>query len=177
MRSLRLVLLVCIVGCSPPVRLVEDDAALANLRNQAGAVERAMVQEEHERMADLTHPALIEQFGGHAAYVRKLEDVAAELRQQGLRFRTFRFGTPSQLIQSGDTLYALFPYTLELTVPDGRSGSQPSYLVCVSADRGGTWWFVDGSGVKGDRGKLERLLPGFPTELALPEPQPLVVRE
>jgi hypothetical protein len=177
MRSLWLLLLVWVVGCSSPARPVEDAAALANLRDQAAAVGRAMVQEDHQRMVDLTHPALIEQFGGRAASVRKLQDIAAELRQQGLRFEGFQFGTPSQLVDSGGTLYAVFPYTLELTLPDGRAAGQPSYLVCASTDRGSTWRFLDGSGIKGERSRLERLLPGFPAELALPDPQPPAVRK
>jgi hypothetical protein len=134
-----------------------------------------MLREDHQQMADLTHPSLISHYGGRAGYIKMLEAIAAELRGQGLKFHAFRFGTPSPMFEAAGEVYAIYPYTLELTGPNGEPASQPSYLVCTSNDRGATWKFLDGAGVGADRGKLQRFLPGFPAELALPEPGPLVV--
>jgi hypothetical protein len=169
------VLLGSVIGCSPPARLFDGREAVANLRAQATAVEHAMIHEDHQRMADLTHPTLISHCGGRTGYVRMLEKTAADLRGQGLKFHVFRFGTPSQMFESAGEVYAIYPYTLELTGPDGEPAGQPSYLVCTSNDGGATWKFLDGAGVGSDRGKLLRFLPRFPAELTLPEPRPLVV--
>src|SRR5207248_6391443 len=149
----------------------ERSAAVANLVAQAPLVERAMIQEDHQQMAALTHPALIELAGGREGYLRQLAEAAADLRRQGLKFHAIRFGTPSPVVESAGELYAVYPYVLELTGPNGEPASQPGYLVCVSGDAGGTWVFLDGAGVGSDRGRLTRLLPRFPAELALPEPQ------
>jgi hypothetical protein len=175
MRYLGLLLPVLLTGCPAPVRPVHDPKAVANLQAQAAEVERAMLREDHGRMADLSHPALVSYCGGRAGYIRKLQEEAGDLRGQGLRFHAFRFGEPSRLFESGGELYAVYPYALELTGPDGGRASQPSYFVGVSADRGATWRFLDGAGAGSDRGKLRRWLPRFPDELPLPEPQPLLV--
>jgi hypothetical protein len=174
MRSLWL-LPALVIGCSPPARPFESSEAVANLRAQAAAVERAMLREDHQQMADLTHPALVSRCGGRAEYVKFLETTAADLRAQGLKFHAFRFGTPSPMFEAAGLVYAVYPYTLELTGANGEDAGQPSYLVCTSNDSGVTWKFLDGAGVGSDRGKLTRLLPGFPAELTLPEPGGLVV--
>ena len=72
-------------------------------------------------------------------------------------------------------MYALYPYALELTGPDGKPASQPSYLICASGDGGATWKFLGGAGVRSDGSKPHRVLPHFPAELALPEPGPLIL--
>jgi hypothetical protein len=175
MRSLWPLLLSSVIGCSSSARPFDGSEAAANLRAQAAHVEHAMIQEDHQQMTDLTHVSLVSHFGGRTGYVRWLEATAADLRRQGLKFRGFRFGSPSRMFESAGDLYAIYPYSLELTGPNGEPASQPSYLVCTSPDGGATWKFLDGAGVGSDRGKLTRFLPGFPAELILPEPGPLVV--
>jgi len=162
-------------GCSSPARPFEGNEAVENLKAQAANVEHAMINADHQQMADRTHPVLIDHFGGRAGYIRELEQAAADLRRQELKFHAFSFGAISQVFESAGELYAIYPYSLELTGPNGEPASQLSYLVCTSSDRGVSWTFLDGAGVGSDRRKLTRFLPEFPAELALPEPQPLVV--
>ena len=172
-RVLAVALLAC--ACSTRTPPLQDPEAAANLKAQAAEVGRAMVQEDHGAMAQLSHPALVDHFGGRAGYIKKIEDMAADLRRQGLKFHAFRFGTPSKMIESSGDLYAILPCSLELTVPNGEPASQLGYWICTSRHRGANWKFLDGAGVGGDRRKLTRLLPRFPEDLPLPESQPLVV--
>ena len=175
MRFFWLLLLGPVFGCSSSARPFEGNEAVENLKAQAAKVEHAMINEDHQQMADLTHPILVDHFGGRAGYIRELEKTAADLRRQGLRFHAFSFGSISEIFESAGELYAIYAYTLELTGPKAEPASQPSYLVCTSSDGGAGWKFLDGAGVGTDRRKLTRLLPGFPTELALPDLRPLVV--
>jgi hypothetical protein len=175
MRYFWFVLLASAVGCSSSARPFEGEEAVENLKAQAAKVQHAMITEDHQQMADLTHPVLVDHLGGRAGYLRELERTAADLRRQGLKFHAFDFGNLAQVFESGGELYAIYPYTLELTGPKGEPASKPSYLVCTSSDGGAGWKFLDGAGVGSDRRKLTRLLPGFPPELALPDPQSLVV--
>lgn len=175
MRYRILVLALLLFGCSRQSRTIEDPKALANLKSQAAQVGRAMLEEDHARMADLTHPVLINHFGSRQAYIKKLEEIANELRQQGLRFQAFEFGTPSALQESGGVIYAIYPCSLQLTGPNGEPARQPSYMICTSSDGGTNWKFLDGSGVKGDRDKLRQWLPDFPDDLSLPETQSLEI--
>ena len=175
MRYFWFLLLAPAFGCSSSARPFEGNEAVENLKAQAAKVEHAMINADHQQMADLTHPILIDHFGGRAGYIRELDQAAADLRRQGLKFHAFSFGAISQVFESAGELYAIYPYALELTGPKGERASQLSYLVCTSSDRGLTWKFLDGAGVGSDRRKLTRFLPEFPAELALPDPKPLVV--
>jgi hypothetical protein len=175
MRSLMLLLGLLPLGCAERSRTIEDPKALANLKSQAAELGRAMLEEDHSRMADLTHPILISYYGSREAYIKKLEEIANDLRSQGLKFRSFEFGTPSALHESGGILYAIYPYSLRLTGPHGEQARQPTYAICTSSDGGANWKFLDGAGVKEDRAKLKKLLPGFPDDLALPQTKPLEI--
>jgi hypothetical protein len=175
MRFFWLAMPILVFGCTPSSQPFKSNAAVTNLKAQAVEVERAMINEDHDRMANLTHPALVNYIGGRAKMILKLEEAATDMRQQGIKVRAFVFGEPSELLKADGEIYAIYPYTLELTTSRGETAHQPSYLVCNSKDDGVTWWFLDGEGVKSDRGRLKRFLPQFPAELALPESRPLIV--
>jgi hypothetical protein len=125
-------------------------------------------------MAELTHPTLVEKFGGLDQYERKLETIAGEMKGQGFGLKNFTIGEPSKLVEASGGVYAVVPFNLELTGPGGASGRKPSYLIGVSADGGANWKFIDGAGVGADRSKVRMILPNFPEELELPAKQPAV---
>jgi hypothetical protein len=174
--------LLLVVGCTAkPLGTSEsangplyEQQALKNLRSQAEEVGRAAVDEDHAKMAELTHPALVEKFGGRAAYVKKLTSIAAEMKGKGFGLKKYTTGQPSKLVQASGDVYAVVPFEVELTGPGGATGRQPSYLIAVSRDGGGKWNFIDGAGVAGDRSKVKGLLPRFPDDLRLPAGQPPV---
>ena len=81
MRYLWPVLLSILIGCTSSAPAPAGRAAAANLRAHATAVEQAMIHENHQQMADLTHPALVNYFGGRDGYIKELERTAADLRR------------------------------------------------------------------------------------------------
>jgi hypothetical protein len=182
MQYLTWLFLLLVVGCaSKPqanatsaVDLPDRQQALNNLKSQAEEVGRAAVNEDHARMSELTHPVLVDKFGGRAAFVKKLESIAAEMKGQGFRLKKFTIGEPSQMFQAVGEMYAIVPLEVALSGPRGATGKQPSYLIAVSPDRGASWKFIDGAGFRGDRSKLKELLPSFPEQLQLPAAQPPV---
>jgi hypothetical protein len=99
--------LLLIVGCASRPQDKEAGAnaspdyqqALKNLKEQAEELGRSAVQEDHAKMAELTHRALIEKFGGRAAYAKKLVSIAAEIKGHGFRLKKFTIGEPSPLVQ------------------------------------------------------------------------------
>jgi hypothetical protein len=170
MRSSPCLCLLLIVGCTRPQSLDPQQAQKA-LKAQAEEVGRAAVEEDHPKMAELTLPALVDKFGGPAAYVRQLESMAAEMKGQGCRLTKYRIGDPSPLVEASGAVYAVIPMVLELSGPGGAAGRAPSYLIAVSQDGGASWKFVDGAGAGNDRGKVKALLPDFPEQLQLPTAQ------
>jgi hypothetical protein len=148
-RIIPVVLLLGLAGCSS--QPLDKEQALKNLKSQAEEVRQAMLEEDHQKMADLTHPTLVEKMGGKARFVQRLESMAGEMKGQGIRLKDMTFSKPSDLVESSGDVYAVVPYKMEIA---GLEGAHPSYLIGVSTDRGGTWKFIDGAGVGGDRGKL-----------------------
>ena len=126
------------------------------------------------RSAELTLPAFVKKFGGGTTYIQKLASIAAEMKGKGFRPKQFSIGKPSHLVEAVGGVYAVVPGELELSGPEGATGKQAAYMVAVSQDEGITWKFIDGAGTGGNRGKLKSLLPNFPDELGLPNPQPAV---
>ena len=169
-----------VVGCTPKPQAepagggptLDREQAVKALKAQAREVGKAAVDADHDAMAKLTHPALVDKFGGREAYIKKLDSVASEMKSQGFRLKTFTVGEPSELVRAGGRTYAVVPTEVRLAGPGGAEGRQPSYLVAASSDGGAHWQFVDGSGVGGDRGKLKSLFPEFPDRLQLPAPEP-----
>lgn len=178
MRSSTWWLLLLVVGCArgpaSGIGLADQRQARKNLKAQAEEVGRAAVEEHHARLADLTHPALVEKFGGRELYVKKLESIAAEAKRGGFRLAKVTVGEPSPLVEAAGSLYAVVPTEGELSGPGGDVGRQPSCLIAVSSDGGAGWKFIDGAGIGSHRGRLKKLLPDFPERLDLPAAQPPV---
>jgi hypothetical protein len=156
-----------VIGCSGSISEAE---ALTNLKRQAEELPQAVLTEDHQRMADLTHPVLLKYLGGRDKFIQKVKDTSQELRDHNFRFKAFRFEEPTSPVRSAGEFYAIYPYQLDMTTPDGDVMTQKTYLICVSGDGGRTWKFIDGYGIKGDRTKLKTVLPQFPDQLSLPDP-------
>jgi hypothetical protein len=163
------VLLVSAVGCSGPK--FDPVQARVRLMAQAEQVRSAVLQPDHELMADLTHPALIKGLGGRAKYVQKLNEVAAEIKGQGFQFTDVIFAEPTAIVEGKKAVHAIIPYSIAMSGPGGAKGEKPSYFIAASMDRGNNWTFLDGEGVAGDRAKLLQVIPDFPNEIALPAKQ------
>ena len=171
--------LLLIVGCASRPEgkkgvAPDEQQAVKNLKAQAAEVGRSAVEQDHAKMAELTHPFLIEKLGGRAAFVQKLESIAADMKGQGFGLKKFTMGEPSLLVPAAGQVYAVVPSEVELSGPGGAAGKQPSYLIAVSTDGGIQWKFIDGAGVGGDRRKLKSVLPDLPDQLVLPAAQPAV---
>jgi hypothetical protein len=146
-----------------PQNRPEQQQARENLISQSEAIGRAAVDEDHAKMAELTLPVLVEKFGGRAAYIKKLESIASEMKREGFRLKKWTLADPSALVQSVGDVYAVVPAAVELSGPGGAVGRNSSYLIAVSEDGGASWKFIDGAGIGADRNKLRKLVRTSPT--------------
>jgi hypothetical protein len=129
-----------------------------------------MVEDDHQKMVDLTHPKVVELEGGRDKMVRMLEFLSRDMK---LRWpsRVAVVDDPTGIAKAGGEWYGIVPFTLQMTGQEIR-GSLASVLIGVSSDGGRTWTFVD-AGQK-DLGQIRQLLPNFPAKLALPPQRPPV---
>jgi hypothetical protein len=153
-------------GCAP--RPINIEQARAKLKAAAEEVRAAFVREDYERMADLSHPALVKGLGGRGQLVARLTKEATEMKGKGLKFTEIVIAEPSEIVEGKKSIYAIVPETIKLSRPLGAKCTTHSALIAVSVDRGMTWTFVDSAGCGGDRSRVQSLLPDFPDRLPVP---------
>lgn len=152
---------------APP--LAEKDAEKV-LREQAQAICDATVKGEWEKMADLTHPRVVEGMGGREKFLANVARLPGELRASKLKFVDCQCGPPSDIVTHKGTMYAVVNAPQKFRTDDGKTFLGAGSLIGVSTDGGRLWKFVGGSGTKdADRNELKKVLPDLPDSLVLPK--------
>ena len=145
----------------------------SRLKKQAQELADAFVAGNFERMADLTHPALVEMIGGKDKMVEGLKQEMGGAGAEGFRVLPMPVGEPKRVVKSGDYLLAGVPVTMRVKMADGVFAQRISYLG-VSRDGGQTWTFVSGGTDKRMLKGLFPLIPAAIDELELPAEMPPV---
>jgi hypothetical protein len=169
LRTLACVVVVASFGCS--AKPLDREQAQKSLMAHAEQMREATLQEDHRRLADLTHPSVVKGTGGKEQFTQRLAEIAAEGKSKGFSLTDIAVSEPSDLVTARGALYALVPFTLQMTGPGGAKGVKPSFLIGTSTDGGISWKFIDGEGVAGNWAKIRQLLPDFPDQLILPQKQ------
>lgn len=169
-RYMQLILVIAAAGCSG--QHFDREQALEALQTQVREAAQAGIEENHERLADLTHPELIKRAGGRAELVKQLTSMAAEMKGQGFKMTGTKWGNLPAIAAGGRKVFGVVPYTLEMSGPGGITGTQETFMLGESSDGGKTWKFLDGAGSKGDRKMVKAIMPEFPDELQLPALKP-----
>lgn len=172
-----LLLVFVAVGCAlrpaePATGALTREQVEQNLATQAEEIGRAVLAEDHARMADLTHPELVKKLGGREKYVARLGGIAAEMKAAGFRFEALATARPSTLVQASGKWFGVVPSDIDMTGPGGARTKMKAYQVGESVDGGRTWRFIDANGVGGDRRKLNLILPDFPADVPVPANPP-----
>lgn len=112
------------------------------IQTQAQEFATAFAKSEFLKVAELTHPNVIEKSGGQD-YV--LEDLKAERTSssaQGLVYVEAEVEEPLKILKHGDEIQALVPVNYILQLADKEYKNQ-SYLLAVSRDEGISYSFVN----------------------------------
>ena len=155
---------------------VEDVSAQVDksrVKKQAQELADAFVAGNFEKMADLTHPALVELIGGKAKMVEGLKQEMSGAGAENFRVLSMPVGEPKRVVKSHDYLLAVVPVTMRLKMPEGVFAQRIAYLG-VSQDGGQTWTFVSGGADKQMLKVLFPLIPAAIDELELPAEMPPV---
>jgi hypothetical protein len=172
MKGTVIIFLACTFAAGCAAKPIDKQQALQNLKAQAEEAGAAMVNLDHQREADLTHPELVKAMGGRDEFIRRLASMASEASQKGFQVTRVTVSEPSVLVEAKKDCYSIVVTSLKLSGPGGAVGTKRSFLIGVSTDRGATWKFIDGEGIGVDRGKAKQILPNFPDELPLPMRMP-----
>jgi hypothetical protein len=137
-------------------------------KQKASEVAQATVKGDFDKIATLTYSKVIDEMGGREKMIAAMKTGFKDLKARGIEFRSAKVESASPLVAGGTEDYTIVPFTLEMKVPGGRATTK-SFLLGISADKGKTWTFVDGSGIGNDETMRKRLLPNLPKKLILPE--------
>jgi hypothetical protein len=122
-----------------------------------------------ERGLDCVADEVIALAGGRKAMAEVLARTKAKLADGGVEPVGAEVDPPTRVVAAGGKVFAIVPMRVTLKLR-GTGVLVHSYMLGVSADDGQTWKFVDGSHLT--RVMVEKLFPGFPSDLQLPEVPP-----
>jgi len=157
---------VLVVGwCAAPAG---DEAALKNVvKGKVEEIANAVIKEDFPKVADLTHPKVVELMGGREKMISAMESGIKDMKSRGLALRSAKVEDPSDPVAAGSELFVVVPFLLEMKAPGGKV-LQKSFVIGVSSDRGKSWAFVNGDL---DIKTVKKVLPTLPDQLKLPEKQ------
>jgi hypothetical protein len=106
--------------------------------------------------------------GGRDRLVELLKTGQKEMAKQGIQLLSASIQSRVELAQGGGDRFAIVPYDLEMSVPEGRALVK-TWLLGISPDHGKNWTFIDGG--KLNAAAIKLYFPNFPATLALPARQ------
>ncbi len=139
------------------------------VKEQARAACDALVGGELDRFVGWTNPKLVQVMGGRQRLVDMLKSGQKEMARQGIQVLSATIQSRAELAQGGNDWFAIVPYDLEMSVPQGRALVR-TWLLGVSSDQGKTWTFIDGGKLNPEA--IQQYFPNFPAKLTLPAKQP-----
>ena len=167
MRRLSLLVGIVFLGWLSPAKA--QTPVRDRIRASAANMSTDLHTAQYGKLVDLMYPKVVSLGGGRDKIIDFLKRGADEMSQQGYKFGNADMGPASEPVAGGDKLFSVVPQTIRMTGPNVKV-EQTSYLLAISSDKGKTWTFVDGAGVKPD--VIKQLFPELPASLVLPEPTP-----
>lgn len=142
-----------------------DAKALETRAKIASEVFRA---KNYDALLDMTHPAVFQLVGGKEQLLEAMKAAMSQMDKMKFTILDDQFGTPGEVYASGEEMVCFYPRTMVMQIDDKKIKST-GFLICARKRAGGEWLFMDGDNFKQNPSLLEKLLPGLPKDLKLPE--------
>lgn len=146
-----------------------QNAHEAKILRAGNTLAQAMVAGDYENIADYTYPRITEMMGGESQMVAAVKNLMQQMESQGIRISSLTLGTPGKLFEAGSELHCLVPQKMVMTTPE-QTITSDSYLLAISLDQGGRWYFLDTAQLTNANAKT--LLPDFNDNLKIPAKTP-----
>lgn len=173
MRTLSLVLM---LASSSLALRAEEKIDVSKAVDQAKLVAKAVLEGDYAKVADSTHPKVVEIMGGREKMIETTKTIMKSLKDQGISINSHVVGKAETPVIDGKSAYLVIPTTMVLKT-EGMKVTVESYLLGMSTDGGKTWLFVDGSGMDNPMVK-DKVFPKLPDGLKLPaKKDPTITKE
>jgi hypothetical protein len=99
---------------------------------------------DYDNFIDGIYPMIVSTAGGKEKMRTELEKALNIMSEQGISIDSVIFSKPNPIIRTKEELQTTLVETLIMTIPQGKMINK-STLICISADNGETWFFIDSS--------------------------------
>jgi hypothetical protein len=147
----------------------DDEKPDAVVKAKAEEVLQLLLKGDYKKFVALTYPRIVKEMGGPEKMADDLAAKMKQLKEQGYELRSLKADDPTSSAEVGERRFVVVPYALEMKSPGGKM-TVKSFLVAISSDKGKTWTFVDGAGIR-DVEAQKKLLPELPDPPALRLPR------
>lgn len=144
----------------PVVITPETDRMMSAATLQAKAITDAMNSKDYATIADSTLPSVISKMGGRDDAIAGIKHA---LEDSKLPMKSATVSNATELVDTGETVYAVVPESVSIVTPGGIAKSE-SFLLGVSDDRGKTYKFIDGAA---GETMIREILPKLPPTVKL----------
>jgi hypothetical protein len=139
-----------------------------NLKQQAGKMSQALVAGDYATFVHYIYPKIVQLQGGSDKIITILTQTVQQLSAQGMKFQKVTLDEPTPFVKGGGQLQSTIQQHTEFKMPQGRTVAT-STLICLSADNGLNWTFVDVNNKS--LGQIRQLLPNLNSAIVIPPPQ------
>jgi hypothetical protein len=160
-----------LVGPQLAAAAVDTPTIKAAVKTDVEAINDALLHGDFDKVADLTHPKVLEMMGGRDKAIDVMRAGMRKMTAEGFAFLAAKVDEPSDPVAGGVDLYVVVPYLMSMKVPGGTMHKR-TFVIGQSTDGGKTWRYVNGDL---DVAVVRRVLPDLPDGLKLPAKQEPVV--
>lgn len=163
--SLILSLIFTVSLVAQEAEVVEETQGEKALLKGAESYARALEKNDFEKQLELTHPKVVQHYGGVAKMLAAAEREAAQSKRAGFELSEAALADPLPGKAVGNMYYRCVPIRITVEGPFGEIYSQ-SGLLGLSSDQGKTWTFVSLAQI--EMAVLLEIFPELPRELEMP---------
>jgi hypothetical protein len=159
-------LLIGLVLCCA-TQAADDTGLKKRVKADVEEMNKAILKEDFGKIADLTHPKIVEMVGGRQKMISLMESGFKDMKANGVSFLSTKVEESSDPVMGGSDLFIVVPFILEMKAPGGKLRGK-SFVIGMSSDKGQSWKYINGDV---DIKKVKELFPNLPEKLKIPEKQ------
>ena len=162
-----IILFVCI-GFAVPAQSQTEDELKALAMAQARITSNATVAEDYSTVLDYTLPAVLELMGGKQAALAGVETAMADIKSEGFSITSSEVTKIVGFAFESNEYRAILENHIVLNMGNGTSIDSTSYIFGFYNQEAAQWYFIEAAEFKSPI-LMEQVLPGFETQLVIPD--------
>jgi hypothetical protein len=168
-----LIIISCTFGQVRPS--VKNNELNERIQQQANLMGQAFLKGDYHVFANYTYHVIVSSMGGENQMALTLENIATNMKAQGMTFNSIYFDSPTKIVKCNNLLQCTLQQHTAIKLNNGRAVAT-STLIAVSEDGGKNWQFIDTSNK--DRETIRKALPFLSSTIVIPpQSKPIFYKE